>query len=272
MRIGSLFAGIGGLELGLERAGLGRVVWQVERDPFCRDVLARHWLDVSRAVEDVHHASRATLTPVDVICGGFPCQPASVAGKRLAQRDPRWLWPEFARVIGELCPAIVVAENVRGLRSAGLRDVLADLAALGFDAEWCVGSAGEIGAPHERPRIWIVATHPDRVRVREQPGWLGRAWDRTRAPLPGDDAASRDAADADSVRRLEQARRIAYERGWDRLTGWVEPDLARVDDGVPCQVGQARKAYGNAVVPACAEVVGRAIVQACEVTTVSRLS
>lgn len=261
MRIGSLFAGIGGLELGLERAGLGRVVWQVERDPFCRAVLARHWPEVSRAVEDVHHAGRTTLSSVDVICGGFPCQPASLAGRRLAQLDSRWLWPEFARVINELAPAIVVAENVRGLRSAGLRDVLADLAALGFDAEWCVGSAGEIGAPHERPRIWIVATHPDRVLVRESaiPGWLGQAWDRARTPFLRDDTPTRR---HDAMWRLRYARSIAQRRGWDRLTGWVEPDLARVDDGVPYALGAARKAYGNAVVPACAEVVGRAIIQA----------
>lgn len=256
--IGSLFAGIGGLELGLERAGLGPVAWQVEMDAFCRAVLAQHWPSVDRSVEDVRHAGSATLAAVDIICGGFPCQPASVAGKRRAQHDPRWLWPEFRRVVAELRPRVVVIENVRGLRTAGLRDVLADLAALGFDAEWACHLVSEIGAPHERPRLWILAAHPDRVRLREQPWGLGRAFDAARAPFAGDDAAEggRAGADADCLRRLESARRIAHERGWSRLAGWEFADVAGVDDGVPVRLGEARKAYGNAVCPPVAEIVG----------------
>lgn len=285
--IGSLFSGIGGLELGLERAGLGRVVWQVERDPFCRAVLAKHWPSADRSVEDVHHAGSATLVRVDVVCGGFPCQPASVAGKRLGQDDPRWLWPQFARVVRELCPAVVIAENVRGLRTAGLRDVLADLAELGFDAEWTCRLAAELGAPHERPRFWIVAAHPDRVGLRLKPRGLERAFESARAPFAGDDAAagggnaadavgdpkqphaerqgdalhntapSRSAlTDADCLRGLESARRIAEQRGWAQRVGWKLADVAGVDDGVPVRMGAARKAYGNAVVVQAAQVVG----------------
>lgn len=173
MLIGSLFSGIGGLELGLERAGLGRVAWQCEMDPYCRAVLARHWPDAAR-YDDVRSID-GSAARVDVVCGGFPCQPVSVAGRRLAQADERWLWPEFARVARELRPAVVVVENVPGLRSAGLRDVLADLAALGFDAEWSTLAASDTGAPHIRRRLFIVAAHPDRIELREQPGWLSRA-------------------------------------------------------------------------------------------------
>jgi hypothetical protein len=130
LRIGSLFSGVGGLELGLERAGLGHVVWQVEKDAHCRAVLARHWPDVERH-EDVREF-RAAAGSVDLICGGFPCQPWSVAGKRRGADDERHLWPEFARIIEEARPAWVVGENVPGLRTRGLRGVLADLARLGL--------------------------------------------------------------------------------------------------------------------------------------------
>lgn len=183
MTIGSLFSGIGGLELGLERAGLGPVMWQAEWDPYCRAVLRRHWPSASRFA-DVREVTRGAAR-VDVVCGGFPCQPVSVAGQRLAQADERWMWPEFARILRDVEPRAAVVENVPGLRTAGLRDVLAGLADLGFDAEWTCVAAGEdprrahgwphAGAPHERRRLFLVATHPDRAEVREQPGWLGRA-------------------------------------------------------------------------------------------------
>src|SRR5512139_2392629 len=99
LTVGSLFSGIGGLELGLERAGMA-VRWQVEIDPYCRKVLAKHWPDVAR-YEDVRDVGRHNLEPVDLICGGFPCQPVSLAGKRMGDGDDRWLWPEFIRVVRE---------------------------------------------------------------------------------------------------------------------------------------------------------------------------
>ena len=134
LTVGSLFSGIGGFDLGLERAGM-RVVWQVENDAYCRKVLAKHWPDVP-CYEDIHDCGAHNLEEVDVICGGFPCQPVSVAGKQLAQDDERWLWPEFARLVGELRPRHVFVENVPGILVRGLGDVLGDLAALGYDAEW----------------------------------------------------------------------------------------------------------------------------------------
>ena len=155
MTVGSLFSGIGGLDLGLEKAG-HEIVWQVENDPYCRRVLQKHWPDVD-LYEDVHDVGAHNLAEVDVICGGFPCQPVSLVGKQLAQDDERWLWPEFARVLGQLRPRYALVENVPGILIRGLGDVLGDLAELGYDAEWGSISAASVGAPHLRKRIFIVA-------------------------------------------------------------------------------------------------------------------
>ena len=103
LTVGSLFTGIGGIDLGLERAGM-RVLWQVEIDDWCRRVLAKHWPDVERFA-DVRDVGAHNLAPVDVICGGFPCQPVSTAGKQRGRADERWLWPEFARIVRGLPPA-----------------------------------------------------------------------------------------------------------------------------------------------------------------------
>lgn len=155
--IGSLFSGIGGLELGLERAGLGPVVWQVEIDPFCRQVLAKHWPMVDRSVEDVRHASSTTLAPVDVICGGFPCQDVSAAGKRAGLAGARsGLWYEYRRVLEELRPAGVAIENVASGASAWLPTILAQLAELGYRTRALGIAARDVGAPHRRARIFVV--------------------------------------------------------------------------------------------------------------------
>jgi DNA (cytosine-5)-methyltransferase 1 len=196
----SLFAGIGGLDLGLEWAGM-TVIGQVESDPFCRSVLAAHWPEVPR------HAEVRTCVDwwlgqprptVDVVAGGFPCQPVSQAGAKQAQKDPRWLWPHMAAVIAALRPAWVIAENVPGLLRRGFGDVLRDLATIGFDAEWDCVPAAAVGAPHLRDRVFIVArlqrpqsvahTHGDGLEGKPQSD-LGTP---TRVPAPlGHDADGR---------------------------------------------------------------------------------
>ena len=150
---GSLFAGIGGFDLGFERAGI-KTVWQVEIDPFCRKVLERHFPD-ARRYQNIKRVKR--LQPVDIIGGGFPCQPVSLAGKRKGSSDKRWLWPEFHRIVCLLRPKFVIVENVPGLLSSGMGVVLGDLASIRYDAEWQVISAADAGAPHIRERVWIVA-------------------------------------------------------------------------------------------------------------------
>lgn len=233
MNVLSLFAGIGGLELGLERAGM-RVVGQVEIDPFCREVLAKHWPEVSRH-GDVRTAVdwwRSEPRPeVDVIAGGFPCQPFSSAGHRRGLADDRWLWPAFADVVRSLRPRYVVVENVPAL----LRDrdafgwLLGDLAAFGFDAEWGVLSACAVGAPHTRERLFVVA----------YPAGIGRP--RLWSAQQGQSSS-------------EFARRGA-ERGWPWAT---ESRPHGVAYGIPRGMDR-RQALGNAVVPQVAEYIGRLI-------------
>ncbi len=156
--LGSLFSGIGGIDLAFERAGF-KVAFQVEIDEFCQKVLQRHWPDVPR-YGDIRAVTGRDLPAVDVLAGGFPCQPVSVAGRRKAQADERWLWPEFARLIGDLRPRFVFLENVPGILTAGGADVVTDLAALGYDAQWGIVAASDVGAPHRRERWWCVAyTH-----------------------------------------------------------------------------------------------------------------
>jgi len=299
VKIGSLFSGIGGLELGLERAGLGHVVWQCEIDSWCRQVLAKHWPEATR-YEDVRSVGRANAAPVDVICGGFPCQDVSLAGKRAGLDGARsGLWFEYRRIVEELAPSVVVIENVLGLRTSGLRRVLADLAALGFDAEWSDLAASDVGAPHRRRRLFIVATHPERLKLRNEPEWLGRAcraaaaesrddgegWDATDACGPGrrerrgeeparavlaepaGSGGARDAADADG--EGEPQSRGAFSEQWRRARdgSWRPPvsPIRRVDDGIRRgSHGRRLKALGNAVVPQCAEVIGRALLGAMQ--------
>jgi DNA (cytosine-5)-methyltransferase 1 len=194
--IGSLFSGIGGLELGLERAGLGPVLWQVECDPFCREVLAAHWPQATRH-EDVRSVGAATLAPVDVLCGGFPCQDASLAGKGagLLAGERTGLWREFARLVRELRPRYVVAENVPGLIRRGLDVVVADLTAAGYAVEAARIAAADLGAPHRRERVFIVA-HAIGAGLRNESGW-GSGPRRSDSPEPehhGESLADTDSA------------------------------------------------------------------------------
>lgn len=162
--VGSLFSGIGGLDLGLERAGFD-VRWQVENDEYCSRVLAKHWPDVPR-YGDIRELDGRDLEPVDVICGGFPCQPTSHAGRRRGESDDRWLWPEMLRLVREVRPAVVLGENVFGLvtHNGGLllASIVADLEAEDYEvAPPIVFPALAIGAPHLRQRVWIVANRYD---------------------------------------------------------------------------------------------------------------
>jgi DNA (cytosine-5)-methyltransferase 1 len=165
--VGSLFAGIGGIDIGFERAGF-IAKWQVEIDPYCRKVLAKNFPHAER-FEDVRNCGVANLSAVDVIVGGFPCQDISNAGKRAGITGERsGLWSEYARIIRELRPRFVFVENVAALLVRGMDVVLGDLAALGYDAEWRIVSAYDLGAPHLRERVWIVA-HSSSIRYSGPP-------------------------------------------------------------------------------------------------------
>ena len=169
--IGSLFSGIGGLELGLE-AGLSRAGWesrtlfQVEQAEYPRAVLARHWPHAKRYA-DVHDITLQTAESVDLICGGFPCQDISTAGKGAGLAGERsGLFFEMARIIRDLRPRICVLENVSAITSRGLSTVLGTLATLGYDARWGGLRASEVGAPHRRERWFCVAWLADHDRQR----------------------------------------------------------------------------------------------------------
>jgi DNA (cytosine-5)-methyltransferase 1 len=167
LTLGSLFSGIGGFELGFEQTGKIKTIWQVEIDAYCRRVLRKHWPAVQR-FSDIRDVGAHNLPAVDILCGGFPCQDISTAGKRAGIDGERsGLWSEFSRLIRELRPRYVVVENVAALLFRGMERVLGDLAACGYDAEWQSIRASDVGAPHRRERIWIVA-YPQRDRVREQ--------------------------------------------------------------------------------------------------------
>ncbi len=162
-----LFSGIGGFSLGLERTGGFRTVAFCEIEEFPRRVLAKHWPDVP-IHRDVRELKAEHVGAVDVICGGFPCQDISTAGKGAGLAGERsGLWREYARLVGELRPSYVIVENVAALLGRGLGTVLGDLAALGYDAEWHCIPASAVGAPHIRDRVWIIAypQHSDADRA-----------------------------------------------------------------------------------------------------------
>lgn len=272
MKVGSLFSGIGGIELGLERSGM-EIVWQVEKEKYARKVLEKHWPHTKR-FEDILEVGIHNLEPVDIICGGFPCQPHSLAGKRKASEDERDLWGEFARIICELKPRWVVAENVPGLLSSEsgrfFGRVLRDLAEIGYDAEWDCIPAAAFGAPHLRYRVFIVA-HSNGTGGRFQQIAGEKFEDKTNAHNDGE---KKSMADTQKPRlfpsRLDKGEEgcscggrscnggiqtRGIEKWWE-----FEPDVGRVAPRVPSRVDRLR-CLGNAVVPQVAEWVGRQIME-----------
>jgi DNA (cytosine-5)-methyltransferase 1 len=247
LTVGSLFSGIGGFDLGLERAGM-RVLWQCEIDPYAQRVLAKHWPDVL-LLPDIRDVRAGAVPRVDVLCGGFPCQDLSYAGAGAGIDGARsGLWGEYARVVGELRPRYVLVENVAALLARGLGRVLGDLAALGYDAEWDCLPASAFGAPHRRDRIWLVA-YP------QCGGRAGRPHLERRDDLAWDEAewreGSGDAARGDSSPRAHpdaDTRRLQERREPD---GWPErpelPASQRHDaDGLRAAVAYADAPPGDA--------------------------
>ena len=255
MTIGSLFSGIGGLELGLERAGLGPVRWQCEIDPFCRSVLQKHWPTVER----FHDVTQPRRYPkVDIICGGFPCQDVSSAGKRRGIGGARsGLWRHFASVVRQVKPRVVVVENVASGKAAWLPTVRRDLHLLGYDSTAYALSAADVGAPHRRRRLFVVA--------------YAYRHSKSALPLNAEVAGASPSSSSDATNESElSSAGLASRSGSQappigtgaRLAGWgnPKPEMVRVVHGVPRGLDSARrKSLGNSVVPQCAEVIGRVI-------------
>lgn len=299
LTVGSLFAGIGGIDLGLQRAG-HRIVWHSEIDKFATRVLEKHFPGVPN-LGDVTKIKWRHVPYVDIIAGGYPCQPFSTAGKRKGAKDARHLWPYFLDAIRTLRPRYALLENVRGHLTLGFGDVLADLAACGYSAEWQVIPASSVGAPHRRDRLFVVA-YPDRERSHPQEIY---AAETRESSLSDSSGRSREMADAEVFGGYERKHRadsettsgrrtvqgetrrssstmadsdnsrhihpeIAQESDTRRrgpvfrtLVWKTEPDVGRVAHGIPARVDRLR-GLGNAVVPQVAEWVGRLIAEHAE--------
>ncbi len=236
---GSLFTGFGGLDLGLERAGL-QCAWQVEINPYAILVLKKQWPHVTR-YGDIHRCGEWNLYPVDILAGGFPCQDISLSGPGTGLDGERsGLWREYYRIIRTLRPRYVIVENVAALRFRGLWRVLADLARSGYDAQWRVFQASDFGHPHERKRLFIVA-YTDKERCLS----LDYHHPQRGTGLYSVQQTSEEVVLLrDMVAQLEQR--------------WGTSSVCRVDDGLPGWL-ERLEGIGNAVVPDLAEHVGRCI-------------
>jgi len=268
MNVGSLFSGIGGLELGLEQTGHFKVKWQVEIDPFANEILKKHWPDVKRFsdVREFHPTGEDMV--VDLICGGFPCVDVSNA-KTAQEGGPQGLkgaqsglWFQYLRVVREARPRWVLVENVGALSIRGLGTVLWGLASEGYDAEWATISAASLGASHLRKRLFIVARvqDPDRKGLEGPIGQIlaqPRAWRQ----------------DANAARSAWRDAEPAVGRVADGLPKGVDGTGKPGNRKYPKHTKGRLKALGNAVVPAIARFIGDRIFQAdhayCSMTPAS---
>ena len=261
LKVIDLFSGIGGFSLGLSLAGDFKTVRFCEKDEYCRKVLNKHWPDIP-IVEDIHEL-KSYKGEADLIVGGFPCQPFSQAGKRLAARDSRYLWPEMLRVIKECRPTWVVGENVIGLVSLGLDEVLSGLASAGYSSRVFDIPAVALGAPHRRSRLWIVAHTSSKGLEGFRNGASSSGQEE---PMPTSCCEDEDMANTEEFTKREQANssNAITRRGapWfePSCRGWwhVEPSVGRVANGVPRRLDRLR-ALGNAVVPQIVAEIGLSI-------------
>ena len=297
MIVGDLFSGIGGFSLAAHWMGW-RTAWFSEIDPFACRVLAHHWPDVPN-LGDITRVDWSGVERVDVLTGGFPCQPHSLAGKRQASNDERDLFSEIIRAVRVLRPRYIVLENVRGLLTSEdgrfFGRVLSELAECGYDAEWRVLSAADVGAPHKRERVWIVAgadvddAHGGRReqrdarlgqsdvvgagRVQVGPGvglgdakqsrLQGHARHDSETLGPGQIGAraARPVAAPSVPVGWSDAGPVRGHDGTVRLVPQArgtEPAIRVVAHGVPARVAQLR-GIGNSIVPACALEIFRDI-------------
>jgi DNA (cytosine-5)-methyltransferase 1 len=231
--VGSLFSGIGGLDLGLEQAGM-KTIWQVEYDDWARGKLDENFPHTTK-YKDVREVGKHNLEPVDLIAGGFPCQDVSWAGPGEGLSGERsGLWFEYLRIICELRPSYIIVENVAALLNRGAGRVLADLAGIGFDAEWETLRASDFGAPHRRDRFFLVA-------YANQINGQARMGSESHGP-----------------------RQIFSRGNQERIPIWLQAAqrFIGVDDGVHGRFyQQIVSGYGNAVCPPVAKWIGERIIE-----------
>lgn len=251
-----LFSGIGGFSLGLERTGGFKTVAFCEIEDFPRRVLNKHWPTIP-IHNDIREIEPSDIGAVDVICGGYPCQPFSNAGERRGAEDDRNLWPEMRRLIDGLRPRWVIGENVAGHISMGLDDVLSDLEALDYTCRSFVVPACAVDAPHRRDRVWTIA-HTEIVQRFEIVGIEPHG---DNAPLVAD-AEGREERPGLCAHEQTGERRRRSSNGGREARAWpLESGFRRVAYGVPDRVDRLA-ALGNAVVPQVVERIGHAILEA----------
>lgn len=272
MKVLDLFSGIGGFSLGLERAGFETVAL-CEFDKKAQLVLKKHWPNIP-IYDDVKTLTQEILqndgiNEIDIICGGFPCQDISYAGKGAGLAGERsGLWVEFHRLIKEIQPKYAIIENVSAFRSRGLDEVLRSLAEIGYDAEWHCIPASAVGAPHRRDRVWIVA-YPksigDRRALRSVCESDDSQWQKTSSKFIN--AGEYTSILANPVCEGLEGQRSLSSRISEELEnarnscGWaIEPDVGRVAHGVSGRVDRIKQ-LGNAVVPQIPELIGRTIIK-----------
>ena len=259
MKFGSLFSGIGGIDLGLERAGMS-CIWQSEIEPYACQVLAKHWPDIPN-LGDIRDIDWTTVERADLVAGGYPCQPFSLAGSRKGEDDSRHLWPMFADCIRVVRPRYALLENVSGHLGLGFGSVQRDLAEIGYDARWDCIPAAALGAPHLRDRVFVVATRrtprdtDSQSQSRQPKHGSTRPW-----PSPMAYTSSERLEEATS---REQSTQHDFRRSLVRgkPTWPTEPNVGRVADGIPRRMDRLR-GLGNAVVPQVAEHIGNIIMEA----------
>ena len=279
LKILDLFSGIGGFSLGLEATGHFETKAFCEIEPYCQQVLKKNFPGVP-IFDDIRTLKGTDIGAIDIITGGYPCQPFSVAGKQKAEQDPRHLWPEYFRLIQELKPTWVIGENVSGHIKLGLDSVLEDLASEGYSTRTFSISASSIGANHKRERVWTVAYSKSigKTGIRRETeskhdirnSWMEFERSSYRQP---EHQTLQDVANSKSISRNEHeidrehgktpVQEISGNRGSipGKSTWWSsEPRVGRVAHGIPKRVDRL-KSLGNAVVPHIPYYIGQAIIE-----------
>ena len=277
MRVLDLFSGIGGFSLGLEACGMTTTAF-CERDPYCQSILKKHWPKTPVHTDVRNLDGKQYQGSIDVVAGGFPCQPFSVAGKRLGSEDDRHLWPEMLRIIRECRPRWVIGENVSGFVKMALDDVSSDLEGEGYAVRAFVLPAVAVEARHRRDRCFIIAhrqdvayacgkglqRHGQEHQLRgfgEEEQVIGRGdvahtiGSRSEAWLSGQEQGQEG--------HSGEFNHEGYQRPWWETGGeWAtEPSVGRVANGVPNRVDRI-KSLGNAVVPQLIQAIGELVIAA----------
>ena len=270
IKIGSLFSGIGGFELGLERAlPQSKTIWQVEQNVFCQSILRKHWADAT-IHDDICTVGAHNLKPVDVLCGGFPCQDISIAGKQKGINNGKKssLYYEMFRIICEIRPRVVVFENVSAIIRLGGHDVLRTLADAGYDAEWCVIRTGaDFGLPHIRRR-WFCVAYSTSIGHKTSKNSTLRFRGTEKRVCTGSTCSSPQNSDRTKPNCDLSTVEHDTHRG-DKTWCTVDPIICRGDHGFPSGLdkttirehNQRLKALGNAITPQSSEWIGRQILQ-----------